>query len=133
MRDWNCAKTTLHILGEVFDVASGDQVLDAALGMHGAGRYGAQCGLLEGALMFLGVLGGERRLTDERIVDACHEFARQFEGRFGSLLCKTLRPAGFHPDDLPHLCEDLTCDALALDIAFVSSLVQEQALREARR
>ena len=32
-------------------------MLDAALGMHGAGKYGAQCGLAEGTLIFLGTFG----------------------------------------------------------------------------
>jgi len=31
------------------------QLLDAAVGMHGAGKYGAQCGLVEGSLMFIGL------------------------------------------------------------------------------
>jgi hypothetical protein len=34
MRDWNCAVTTMLVLGEVFDVAPGDQVVAAAVGMQ---------------------------------------------------------------------------------------------------
>ena len=55
--DINCAKTTLKILAEIFEVPLKDQVLDSATGLHGAGRYDAQCGLVEGALMFTGILG----------------------------------------------------------------------------
>jgi len=55
--DANCATTTLKILSETLAVEVCDQVIDAALGMHGAGGYRAQCGLVEGALMFLGIAG----------------------------------------------------------------------------
>lgn len=118
--DWNCAVTTLRILGEVFDLAIDQQVLDAAIGMHGAAGYRAQCGLVEGALMFLGILGKDRGYPDEAVVETCYRFAETFEGRFGSLLCRELRPEGFKPDNPPHLCEDLTRRAILFDIDFVA-------------
>jgi hypothetical protein len=52
--DINCAITTLKILSERFGIELSAQVIDSALGMHGAGEYGAQCGLVEGVLMFKG-------------------------------------------------------------------------------
>jgi len=121
--DINCATTTLKILSERFGVALGDQVLDSALGMHGAGRYRAQCGLVEGTLMFLGIIGRARGLSDDEVVEACYDFARQFEECFGSLSCKVLRPEGFDPDNPPHICEPLTRDAIVFDIEFMSELL----------
>jgi C_GCAxxG_C_C family probable redox protein len=117
--DWNCASTTLRILAGDFGIELHEQVLDAAIGMHGAGGYRAQCGLVEGALMFIGVIGKARGLSNEAVVQACYAFAQRFENRFGSLLCRELRPQGFHPDNPPHLCEGLSCDAVLFDIAFV--------------
>jgi len=117
--DWNCAVTTLRILAEVFEVALDQQVLDAALGMHGAGGYRAQCGLVEGALMFIGILGKAERRPDDTIVQMCYDFAAAFEDRFGSLICRDLRPEGFKPDNPPHLCEDLTRRAILFDIAYL--------------
>jgi C_GCAxxG_C_C family probable redox protein len=124
--DWNCAVTTLRILAEVFNVTMSDQVLDAALGMHGAGGYRAQCGLVEGALMFVGMIGKAQRLTDDVIVEACFGFAKRFEERFGSLFCRELRPEGFKPENPPHLCEDLTCEAILFDITFVGNLLTRE-------
>lgn len=121
--DINCATTTLKILSERFGVALDDQVVDSALGMHGAGKYRAQCGLVEGALMFLGIIGRARGFSDDEVVEACYDFARQFEDRFGSLSCKVLRPEGFDPDNPPHICAPLTRDAIVFDIVFVSELV----------
>jgi C_GCAxxG_C_C family probable redox protein len=122
--DWNCAVTTLRILAEVFDFTLSQQVLEAALGMHGAGGYRAQCGLVEGALMFIGVIGKAQGLDDGTVVEACYDFAERFQGRFGSLLCRDLRPEGFAPDNPPHLCEGLTREAILFDIPFVSDWVE---------
>jgi C_GCAxxG_C_C family probable redox protein len=115
----NCAATTLNILAEHFDVRLHPQVLNAALGMHGAGEYGAQCGLVEGALMFLGIVGKEKGLANEAVVAACREFAGAFQQRFGSLNCAVLRPQGFREENPPHLCEPLTCKAIEFSLAFV--------------
>jgi hypothetical protein len=117
--DINCATTTLKILAEHFDLPLSKQVVDAALGMHGAGEYGAQCGLVEGALMFLGILGRSRAIPDDDITSSCRAFAGGFEKRFRSLSCAILRPAGFDPRNPPHLCEDFTCQAVGFTIDFV--------------
>ena len=118
----NCATTTLKILSEVFAIELNDQVIDSAIGMHGAGKFGAQCGLVEGALMFLGIAGRAKEILDEEIVKSCQDFARQFETRFGSLQCSVLRPRGFQPDDPPHLCEGITRAGVGFSIEFVSNV-----------
>lgn len=122
--DWNCAVTTLRILSEVFETRLDQQVIDAALGMHGAGGYRAQCGLVEGALMFVAVAGKAQGLDDAPVVKACYDFAERFETQFGSLLCRDLRPGGFSPDDPPHLCEELTREALLFDVSFISEWME---------
>lgn len=60
----NCARAMLACLGEAFGVTVAPQTFHAAVGMHGAGRFRAQCGLVEGALMFIGILGTERGKTE---------------------------------------------------------------------
>jgi len=117
--DSNCATTTLKILAEHFDLPLAHQVIDAAVGMHGAGEYGAQCGLVEGTLMFLGVMGRSQGFPETAIIAACRAFAEGFEKRFTSLSCAVLRPEGFDPANPPHLCEDLTCQAIGFSIDFV--------------
>jgi len=122
--DINCAATTLNILAEHFGIELHRQVMHTALGMHGAGEYGAQCGLVEGALMFLGIIGREKGLSDEAVVEACREFAGAFERRFGSLNCAVLRPQGFREENPPHLCEALTCDAVEFSLGFVTDWLE---------
>ena len=101
--DINCATTNLKILSEKYDIELSDQIIDSALGMHGAGQYGAQCGLVEGTLMFLGILGRRMNISDNDIVNSCNEFAQQFENRYSSLVCDVLRPEGFSSHNPPHL------------------------------
>ncbi len=58
----------------------------------------------------------------------CYNLAEAFESRFGSLLCRDLRPEGFKPDNPPHLCEDLTREAILFDV----DLMTEQLSRPLR-
>ncbi len=120
--DINCATTTLKTLSEVFEIELNSQVVDAAQGMHGAGEYGAQCGLVEGTLMFLGIFARENDIPDHAIVNSCKKFAGQFENRFNSLQCSILRPEGFTPDNPSHMCEPITCQAVEFSINFISTL-----------
>ncbi|MBN1333842.1 MAG: C_GCAxxG_C_C family protein [Synergistales bacterium] len=118
--DINCAETTLKVLSEIFDIPLDPQVIHAASGMHGAGKYGAQCGLVEGTLMFIGILGHRAELEVSDIERLCHDYAGSFEEVFGSLLCSQLRPEGFTPTNPPHLCEEMTTRSIAFSLEFLS-------------
>lgn len=115
----NCATTTLRIFAEHTAIELSPEVFAAAVGMHGAGGYGAQCGLVEGALMFLGILGRRQQLSDQEIARLCHRYGADFTATFSSLLCRELRPEGFHDEQEPHLCQELTCRAIAFGIDFL--------------
>ena len=117
-RDANCATTSLICLGKLLDFEPCDQLMCASIGMHGAGGYRAQCGLVEGGLMAIGIIGSQRGLSKERIIKLCYVFAKSFEHQFGSLRCRELRPNGFTKDDPPHLCESLTIEACRFSYDF---------------
>jgi hypothetical protein len=123
--DLNCATTNLLILSETFCVKLSDQVVDSALGMHGAGEYGAQCGLVEGTLMFLGIIGRLIGIPDKDIINSCKEFAGKFENQYSSLLCNILRPEGFSEKNPPHLCERLTCKAICFNVEFMNNFISK--------
>ncbi|MGX8719154.1 MAG: C-GCAxxG-C-C family (seleno)protein [Desulfovibrio sp.] len=120
-KDYNCARTMLICLCESRGIGLAQQTLDAAIGMHGAGRFRAQCGLVEGTLMALGVCGTAQGLAPKEISALCFAFAGDFTRRFGSILCRDLRPGGFQPSDPPHACEPLTCAAVAFAAAFLEA------------
>lgn len=117
--DFSCAITTLKILAELFYPELHPQVINAAFGLN-AGRFGWQCGLVEGALLFIGSYGSRQKLTEDQISDLCQEYCREFEDQFGSMLCRELRPQGFRPDNPPHLCEHITKEAVCFSADFVA-------------
>lgn len=124
--DLSCTITTLKILSELFHIRLDRQVMDAAFGLN-AGRLGSQCGLVEGALLFIGIYGQQQGLTPQGITALCHQFSSNFQTEFGSVLCKELRPQGFNPTNPPHLCETITKRA----IAFSAEFIAEKALPKA--
>lgn len=117
--DVNCARAALFCLGEIFGVAIHPQLWQAAVGMHGAGLLRAQCGLVEGALLFLGVYYTGSGVPDRDIATVCRRFAEAFTRRFSSLSCRDLRPGGFTRSDPPHLCEGLSVDAIDFTAGFI--------------
>jgi len=121
----NCAGTVLHILSYFFDIDICEQVKNSSLGLHGAGGYRAQCGLVEGALMFIGIYFSEKKTSTELIIKYCYNFAQSFEKEFGSLLCYHLRPNGFNIDDDPHMCEDLTSRAVKHSYMYIKNIISE--------
>jgi C_GCAxxG_C_C family probable redox protein len=122
--DVNCATTMLTILSELYEIKLDRQVTNSAIGMHGAGAFGAQCGLVEGSLMLIGILGKEKEMSTEAIISLCYSFAQEFEGKFSSLLCKQLRPQGFRPDNPPHLCEGLTNQAVKFTAEYLERKIK---------
>lgn len=123
-QDFNCASTALLIISEYFDITLDKQVMDASIGMHGAGGYRVQCGIVEGTLMSIGVLGKARNIAEEEIIDFCKGFAISFEMHFSSLSCKDLRPGGFNDDDPPHLCEGLTVRGISHNIKLIAEWLE---------
>jgi len=118
-QDLNCAITTLNILSELFCVEIHPQVIEAAFGLN-AGRRGTQCGLVEGALLFIGIYGGQQQFDNSKVQKLCRSFSEEFQQNFASLLCKELRPQGFQPANPPHLCETLTQRAVLFTARFLS-------------
>lgn len=113
--DINCATTTVKVLAELANIEINQQVIDSAIGLHGAGGFGAQCGLVEGTLLFIGIFGRHQKLSDEKVVIVCNEFADAFQKHFGSLLCSSLRPKG----EGEHLCQNLTQKAINFSAKFI--------------
>ena len=123
--DTNCATTTLICLGKLFGFEPEEQLISAAAGMHGAGGYRAQCGMVEGGLMSIGIIGKMRNIPKERIVTLCYMYAEAFEKEFGSLSCRDLRPNGFRDDDPPHLCENITVRACIFSYYYIKNNIKK--------
>jgi len=116
----NCAITTLKILSEYFHIDVNDQVIKAATGMSGAGNYIAQCGLVDGTIMFLGIWGKECDLPELTIKRLCRKYVKQFDLEYGSVVCKDLRPKVKGS----HICGGLTSQSVEFSINFIN-LIKE--------
>ena len=117
--DINCARTMLICLSEMFEITLEEQTISSAIGLHGAGGFRAQCGLVEGGLMFIGIWGNLLGISEKEITSLCYRYAEAFEKKFGSIRCYDLRPNGFTPNDPPHMCEALTCEAVEFAYLFL--------------
>ena len=122
--DINCARTAIICLSELFETAVEPQTIWSAVGLHGAGGYRAQCGIVEGTLMFIGIYLHELGKTESEIVSACYNFASAFEKEFGSLRCFELRPMGFLYIYPPHMCENLTCDGIEFAYQYILQVIK---------
>ena len=121
-RDINCARTPLYCMRRLFDLPLDPQLDHAAIGLNGAGRMGCQCGLLEGALLFLGIHASSLGKTEKEVCAVCGRYTAAFQKHFGGIDCRMLRPGGFQKGDPPHLCEGLTVEAVRLLHDFVAAL-----------
>lgn len=123
--DINCARTAIICLSELFEITVEPQIIWSAIGLHGAGGYRAQCGVVEGTLMFIGIYLHMMGKTEDEIVSACYNFASAFDRRFGSLRCFELRPTGFSENDPPHMCESLTCNGIEFAYQYISEVTKQ--------
>lgn len=119
--DINCARTALTCLCELFQVNLEEQTLNAAIGLHGAGGYRAQCGLVEGTLMFIGIYFSQKGKSDSDIATICYQYADDFSEKYKSLRCYDLRPNGFNENDPPHACEKFTVEAIEFSSNFIKT------------
>ena len=126
--DINCARTALICLSELFNISVEPQTIWSAIGLHGAGGYRAQCGVVEGSLMFIGIYFHMMGKTEDEIVSSCYNFAAAFDRAFGSLRCFELRPTGFSESDPPHMCENLTCEGIEFTYQYILEITKEEII-----
>lgn len=116
--DNNCAMTVLRVLGETFEMPISPEVLTAAGVMPGAGGVGGLCGLVTGALMFLGVWGGQHGYHRSQLKPTSQEFMQQVKQHLGSSLCCDLKPAEGD-------CAPLAEQFLSFTIPFLQHALEE--------
>jgi C_GCAxxG_C_C family probable redox protein len=117
-----CGVATIRLLSEIFEYEINNQVLDSAVGMVGAGKYGAQCGIVEGGLMFISIYCRENNIEKKELFKLCYDWTQTFEEEMGSIVCKGLRPFPFTPEDAPkHLCVPITVKGVNLAVDFIKN------------
>ena len=89
-----CSQAVLSVYGEEFGLCR-ETALKIACGFGGGmGRMAQACGVVTGAFMVLGLKYGNVNASDKQIKEKTYglvrEFARKFEERNGSIICKEL-------------------------------------------
>jgi C_GCAxxG_C_C family probable redox protein len=82
--------TTLKVLTDTFEIPLHPQVLDAAQVVHGAGGTGGLCGLVTGALMFVGLWGAKHHIPRAQLSPLTRGMMTEIRERFGSTQCEVL-------------------------------------------
>lgn len=118
--DNNCAMTVLRVLSETFQTPVAQQVIDAAQCMPGAGGVDHLCGLVSGALMFVGVWGGQQGVHRQTLRPLTSDLSRAIQERFGSLMCSELR--------LVEGCGPLAVAFLTFTIPYLETRLNVEAL-----
>lgn len=95
--------TVLKILTEYFKVPLEAQVLAAAWHVPGAGGAGEVCGLVTGALMFIGVWGDQHHYTRMEVKHLAQRVTAHVQHRYATVCCRDLRL-------------DTGCGSLAVDM-----------------
>jgi C_GCAxxG_C_C family probable redox protein len=90
----NCSQAVISVYAEDFGLSL-ENALKIAHGFGGGmGRMAQTCGAVTGAFMVLGLKYGNADIHDkearERIYGMVREFARRFENRNGSIVCREL-------------------------------------------
>ncbi|MBN1260425.1 MAG: C-GCAxxG-C-C family protein [Anaerolineae bacterium] len=112
---YNCAMTSLAVLGEVFDIPLEPQTLAAARCLPAVGDTGGLCGLVSGALMFIGVWSAAHGFHRSDLGVATAAFVAGVYQVFGSAQCCDLRS------------EETGCGPLAVRvIGFAATVLEEE-------
>lgn len=117
--DANCAITTVTVLSEYFGLPVNKQIKDGLMAMPGLGKNGLTCGIVIASLMFHGILVNEKNINMDIAKGQANQLVVEFKDRFGSEICSVLRPEGFISNNPPHLCEQLTVEAIEYVIDFI--------------
>lgn len=120
-KDFNCAETTLLTLSKALNIELMEETIFSATALPGAAKNGAQCGIVSGVIMLIGIMGNKQGIERNKIQEKCHVFVQKYEEKFGSLLCRELRPQGFNKNNPPHLCLGLTIDSIKVAYEYINT------------
>ena len=93
-KGFNCSQAVLSVYGEEFELCR-ETALKIACGFGGGmGRMALTCGVVTGAFMVIGLKYGNVDANEKEIKEKTYglvrEFARRFEERNDSVICKEL-------------------------------------------
>ena len=117
-QNYNCAETMIRAANEYYDLKLHDRDM-IMLGGFGAGiQTGNTCGAILAAVSVLSMKYIERNAHDSKdIKPVTTALIRKFNEKYGSTLCKDIKPQSFNPEYRCKMTIETACEILESVIA----------------
>ena len=111
--NYNCAETLIRAANDYYDLGLHDRDM-IAFGGFGAGiQTGNTCGAILSAVSVLSMKYVEKKAHESKdIKPVTTELIRKFNIKYGSVLCKDIKPQSFKPDVRCKATIETACDIL---------------------
>lgn len=117
-QNYNCAETILRAANEYYDLGLHDKDM-ILVGAYGAGiQSGNTCGAVLSVAAILSLKYVEAKAHEsEDIRPVVQKMMRKFNEKYGSILCKDIKPQSFKPEYRCQMTIETSCDILEETIA----------------
>lgn len=117
-QNYNCAETILRAANEYYDLGLHDKDM-ILVGAYGAGiQSGNTCGAVLSVAAVLSLKYVEAKAHEsEDIRPVVQKMMRKFNKKYGSILCKDIKPQSFKPEYRCQMTIETSCDILEETIA----------------
>ena len=111
--NYNCAETLIRAGNEYYDIGLHDRDM-ISFGGFGAGiQTGNTCGAILSAVAILSMKYVEKNAHESKDIKPVTEMLiRKFNEKYGSVLCKDIKPQSFKPDVRCKETIEASCDIL---------------------
>lgn len=112
-QNYNCAETLLRAANDYYDLKLHDRDM-IMVGAYGAGiQCGNTCGAVLAAASVLSMKYVEAKAHEsEDIRPVVMKLMRKFNAKYGSTLCKDIKPQSFKPEYRCKMTAETACDIL---------------------
>ncbi|MGN0437377.1 MAG: C-GCAxxG-C-C family protein [Lachnospiraceae bacterium] len=116
--NYNCAETIIRAANEYYELGLHDRDM-IMVGAYGAGiQCGNTCGAVLSAAAVLSMKYVEAKAHEsEDIKPVVMKLMRKFQAKYGSILCKDIKPQSFKPEYRCRMTIEASCDILEETIA----------------
>lgn len=117
-QNYNCAETLIRAANDYYDLQLHDRDM-IMLGAYGAGiQTGNTCGAILAAASVLSTKYIEQKAHESKdIKPVTTDLIREFNKRYGSVLCKDIKAQSFKPEYRCKMTVETACDILEQVIA----------------
>lgn len=117
-QNYNCAETILRAANEYYNLGLHDKDM-ILVGAYGAGiQSGNTCGAVLSVAAILSLKYVEAKAHEsEDIRPVVQKMMRKFNEKYGSILCKNIKPQSFKPEYRCQMTIETSCDILEETIA----------------